>query len=153
MYQNHLTHHQTLKAYYPPVRKYYKHHQDTFQVNDHLLEWDVRNDPCGFMKFLLSLNRKRWCPISFVYVILAMSEIWSAVSSYLVQSRYWDCYFTRSRDIPSLWPSLVTCCSFGCNLTQWAQSIFPSCGKTNPALDAYATTYSNGIPEDTFSVT
>jgi hypothetical protein len=38
------------------------------------------------------------------------------------------------------------------NLTKWAQGIFPSCGRTNPALDAYASTYSIENPRDTFSV-
>jgi hypothetical protein len=38
------------------------------------------------------------------------------------------------------------------NLTEWAQSIFLSRGRTNPALDAYASTYSIGNPRDTFSV-
>jgi hypothetical protein len=38
------------------------------------------------------------------------------------------------------------------NLTEWAQSIFLSCGRTNPALDAYASTYSIENPRDTFSV-
>jgi hypothetical protein len=39
------------------------------------------------------------------------------------------------------------------NLTEWAQSIFMPHGRTNPALDAYASTYSIGNPIDTFSVT
>jgi hypothetical protein len=43
--------------------------------------------------------------------------------------------------------------SFGCNLMEWAQSISPSRGRTNLALGAYASTYSIGIPEETFSVT
>jgi hypothetical protein len=42
---------------------------------------------------------------------------------------------------------LVTCCNIGWNLTGWAQSIFPSLGRTNPALDAYASTYSIGKPK------
>jgi hypothetical protein len=43
--------------------------------------------------------------------------------------------------------------NFGCNLTEWAQSIFPSRGRINPAIGADASTYSIGIPEDTFLVT
>ena len=35
----------------------------------------------------------------------------------------------------------------GCNVTEWAQSIFPSRGTTNPDVDAYASTYPVGIPE------
>jgi hypothetical protein len=41
----------------------------------------------------------------------------------------------------------------GCNLTEWDQSIFLSRGRTNPVVDAHASTYSIGIPKDTFSVT
>ena len=32
-------------------------------------------------------------------------------------------------------------------VTEWAQSIYPSLGYTNPDLDAYASTYPVGIPE------
>ena len=32
-------------------------------------------------------------------------------------------------------------------ITEWAQGIYPSLGYTNPGLDAYASTYSIGIPE------
>ena len=32
-------------------------------------------------------------------------------------------------------------------ITEWAQSIYLSLGYTNPDLDAYASTYSIGIPE------
>jgi hypothetical protein len=42
---------------------------------------------------------------------------------------------------------LVTCCNIGWNLTEWAQSIFPSLGRTNLALDTYASTYSIGKPK------
>jgi hypothetical protein len=37
------------------------------------------------------------------------------------------------------------------NLTEWAQSIFWSWGRTNPALDAYASTCSIINPSNTFS--
>ena len=43
--------------------------------------------------------------IPFAYMILAMSEIWSSVSEYLVRSRFRHYYFTRSRDLSSQWPS------------------------------------------------
>jgi hypothetical protein len=35
---------------------------------------------------------------------------------------------------------------------KWVESIFSSPGRKNPALDAYASTYSIGNPRDTFSV-
>jgi hypothetical protein len=47
---------------------------------------------------------------------------------------------------------LVTCCNFGWNITKWAESIFPPHGRINTAIDAYASTYSIGIPEGTFLV-
>jgi hypothetical protein len=57
--------------------------------------------------------------------------------------------FSRSHDIPSSWPShMLQHCM---NLTEWAQSIFLSRGRTNPAPDAYASIYSIGNPIDTFS--
>jgi hypothetical protein len=56
------------------------------------------------------------------------------------------CYLTRSHDILSMWPSHMLR-GFGWNLTEWAQSIFPSCGRTNPALNTYASTYPIGIPD------
>jgi hypothetical protein len=48
---------------------------------------------------------------------------------------------------------LVTCCNIGYNFTKWAQSIFSQNGRTNPALGAHASTYSIGIPKETFLVT
>ena len=75
-----------------------------------------------------------------------MSEIRSSVSIYLVQSRYRLMLFYSFRDIPSPWPSHMPR-NFGCNLTEWAQSIFPSRGRTNPDLDTYASTYTFGIPD------
>jgi hypothetical protein len=72
----------------PSVWEYSRHHRDTSLVNDHQRDRDVHNDPCAFRKIFYRLNRKRWCPIPFISVILAMSEIWSSVSSYLVQSHY-----------------------------------------------------------------
>jgi len=64
---------------------------------------------------------------------------------YLVRSRYRYCHFTRSRDIPSMWSNHTL--QLGCNVTEWAQSIFPSRGRTNPGLDTYASTHPIGIPE------
>jgi hypothetical protein len=43
--------------------------------------------------------------ILFVTSILDLSETWASLSSYLVQSRHWQGYSTRSRDIPSSWHS------------------------------------------------
>jgi hypothetical protein len=37
-------------------------------------------------------------------------------------------------------------------IIEWAQSINPSCGWTNPALGAYASTHTIGIPEYTFLI-
>jgi hypothetical protein len=78
-------------------------------------------------------------------VILTISEIWLSISSYLVQSHYRHCHLL----IPVIFHprDLVTCCNFGCNITEWTHSIFPSRGRANPALDAYASTYSIGIPK------
>lgn len=50
-------------------------------------------------------------------------------------------------EITSRHRDLVTRCSFGFNITEWAQSIFPSRGRTNPGLDTYASTYPIGIPK------
>jgi hypothetical protein len=47
---------------------------------------------------------------------------------------------------------LVTCCNIRCNLTEWAPSIFLSRRRTNPDRGAHVSTYSIGIPKDTFSV-
>jgi hypothetical protein len=54
---------------------------------------------------------KCWCPIPFVSVILAMSEVWSLVSSYLVQSDYRHCHLL----VPMIFHprDLVTCYNIG----------------------------------------
>jgi hypothetical protein len=54
------------------------------------------------------------------------------------------CYLARSCDISSLWSSHMLC-RFECNLTEWAKSIFPSCERTNPALNTFASIYPIGI--------
>jgi hypothetical protein len=113
---------------------------------------EMHNEPCAFYEDLLSLNYKHRCSFPFVSMILAKSEIWSSVSLYLVQSRYRPLLLNSFHDIPSPWPSHMLC-SFGSNITKWAQSIFPSCGRTNPALGTDASTYSIGKPKDTFSMT
>jgi hypothetical protein len=107
------------------------------------------NDPYAFYVDLLSLNHIRGCSFPFVSMTLAKSEIWSSVSPYLVQSRYRHLLLNLFCDISSPWPSHMLR-SFGCNLTKWTLSIFPSCGWTNPALGTYVSTYSIGIPDDTF---
>jgi hypothetical protein len=74
------------------VREYSRHHRDSSPVNDHQWDLDITDDPCVFTKVFSSLNRKRRCPIPFVPVILEISETWSSVSPYLIQSCYWHCH-------------------------------------------------------------
>jgi hypothetical protein len=54
---------------------------------------------------------KCWCPIPFACAILAISETWSWVSPYLVQSHYRHCYLL----IPMIFHprDLVTGCNIG----------------------------------------
>ena len=42
--------------------------------------------------------------------------------------------FTRSCDITTPWPSHTLAQALWCNITEWAQSTYPSLGWTNPAL-------------------
>ena len=42
--------------------------------------------------------------------------------------------FTRSRDIATPWPSHTFAQTLWCNITEWAQSTYPSHGWTNPVL-------------------
>jgi hypothetical protein len=74
------------------VREYSRHHRDSSLVNDHQWDLDIPDDPCVFTKVFSLLNRKRRCPIPFVPVILEISETWSSVSPYLIQSCYWHCH-------------------------------------------------------------
>jgi hypothetical protein len=55
--------------------------------------------------------RKCGCPIPFVYVMLAISDVWSSVSPYLVQSHYRH----RNLLVPVIFHprDLVTCCNIG----------------------------------------
>ena len=137
-------HHRTLKCVTLRFGKYTRHRRDTSPTNDHQWDLDGHSDPCAFQKICY-----RWTvnivSYSFCFAILAVSEIWSSVSWYLVRSRYRHSLFTRSRGISSPWPSHKL--QLGCNLTKWAQSIFPSRGRTNPDLDTYTSTYPFRIPE------
>jgi hypothetical protein len=128
----------------PTIREHSKHCREHSPINDHQGDLKGHNDPCAFYEDILSLNHKHRCHIPFS-VILAMSKIWSLVLPYLVQFVTDMWYVTCSRDIPSPWLSQVLR-RFGCNLTEWAQSIFLSRGISNPALVAYVSTYSIGIP-------
>jgi hypothetical protein len=101
-------------------------------------------------RIFVELTLVNWCPIPFVSVILATSKTWSSVSPYLLQSRYRYCRLLILW-YSTLWPSQML--QHWMNLTEWAQSIFPLRGRTNPALGADASTYSIGIPEHTFSGT
>jgi hypothetical protein len=87
---------------------------------------------------------KCWCPIPF-----CLCDTWNIrdliVDIFIPSSISLPTLpFTRSRDTPSSWPSHML--QHWMNLTEWAQSIFPSRGRTNPALDTYASTYSIGKP-------
>ena len=69
-----------------------------------------------------------------------MYVIRSSIFIYLVRSRYRHLLFNSFCDISSPWPSHMPR-SFGFNLTEWAHSIFPSRGWTNPGLDTYSSTH------------
>ena len=69
-----------------------------------------------------------------LYSIPGLSEIRSLVSYYNnVQSRY--------RHYISPWPSHMLASLMDVIVTEWAQSIYPSLGYTNPDLDVHASTY------------
>ena len=71
----------------------------------------------------------------FVSRYYSSSETWSSVSRYLVQSRYWWTWFTRSHDITSSWPSHMFANFIDVISPSGPSSIFPSLGWTNPDLD------------------
>jgi hypothetical protein len=71
------------------VREYSKHYRDSSLVNDHQSNLDICDDPCSFTK-----DFYRWTTNADVLVsaIHAISETWSPVSPYLVQSHYRHCH-------------------------------------------------------------
>ena len=132
-------HHRTLKRVTLRFGKYARHRRDFSPTNDQQRDLDGHADPCAFQKIFC-----RWTvntmSYSLCFAILAQSEIRSSVSMYPVQSCYRYVLLYSFRDIPSLWPSHMPR-SFGCSLTEWAQSIFPSRGRSNPDLDTHASTH------------
>ena len=85
--------------------------------------------------------------IPFVSRYYSSSETWSSVSRYLVLSRYWWTWFTRSCDITSSWPSHMLASYIDVILPSGPLSISLSHGWTNSDLDPYASTHSFGIPK------
>jgi hypothetical protein len=146
--KNHLKHLWSLKCY-PTVREHSRHYREISPLNNHQGDLEIHNDPCAFYEDLLLFNHNHRCSFTFVSMILPKSEIRSSVSSYLIQSRYRLLLLNAFHDIPSSWPSHMLH-SFRCNLTEWAQNIFPSYERTNLALGTYASTYSIGKPKGTF---
>ena len=142
-------HHRTLKRVTLRFGKYAKHRWDTSPTNDQQRDLDGHADPYAFQKIFC-----RWTvntmSYSLCFAILAQSEIRSSVSIYPVQSRYRYVLLYSFRDIPSSWPSHVLR-SLECNLIEWAQSIFPSRGRTNIDLDHVLQPKVIGIPERRFS--
>ena len=101
-------HHRTLKRVTLRFGKYARHRRDSSPTNDQQRDLNGHADPYAFQKIFC-----RWTvntmSYSLCFAILAVSEIWSSVSPYPVQSRYRHSLFTRSvifhpRD-------LVTCCA------------------------------------------
>jgi hypothetical protein len=133
------------------VREYSRYYRDSSLVNDHQSDLDIRDDPCVFTWRTFVIEPQMLMSYSFclcdtcnIRGLIVGISIPSSISLPTLP-------FTRSvifhpRD-------LVTCCNIGWNLTEWAQSIFPSRERKNPALDVYTSTYSIGNPRDTFSVT
>jgi hypothetical protein len=100
-----------LQLSYPAIREYSRHYRDSFLVNDHQSDLDIRDDLCVFPMKELCCYQKLWCPIPFASAILAISETWLSVSPYLVQYRYRHCYLL----VPVIFHprDLVTYCNIG----------------------------------------
>jgi hypothetical protein len=95
---------------YPTVREYSRHYRDFSPINDDQSDLDIRDGPSLFPRRNLSLPQTLM-PYSFCSMILAISEVWSSVSSYLVQSCYRYCHLP----VPVIFhpPDLVICCNIG----------------------------------------
>ena len=130
-------HHRTLKCVNLRFGKYARHRRDTSPTNDHQWDLDGHMDPCAFQKICY-----RWT-VNIVSYFLLFRDICS------VRDLIVGIPIPSSTSLPTLafysfpwysipWPSHKL--QLGCNLTEWAQSIFPSRGRTNLDLDAHAST-------------
>ena len=90
---------------------------------------------------------------SFFLVTSYLPEMWSSLSPYLVQSRYRQALFSRSRDIASSWPSHVFANVPMLSHREGPKNVYPSLGWVNPTLDPCASTNTFAIPETTFIIT
>jgi hypothetical protein len=133
------------------VREYSRHYRDSSPVNDHQSYLDIRDDPCVFTQriFVIELQMS----MSYFFCFYDTCNIRDLIVGISIPSSILLPTLSFTRSVIFHPHDLVTCCNIGWNLTEWAQSIFPSRGRTNPALDVYASTYSIGNPRDTFSVT
>jgi hypothetical protein len=137
-------------VYYPTFREYSRHHRDSSPVNDHQGNLDGHDNSCAFMK-----NFHHWTANVDVLFPLFLRYLQYP----RLDRQYHHTWFNlvthiaiySLRDIPSPWPSHML--QYWMNLTKWVLGIFPSRGRTNPALGAHASTYFIGIPKNTFSVT
>ena len=84
-----------------------------------------------------TVNVESW---SLCHAVLCLSEVWSLVSyTYFILVTDKHIYSSLVLHLCDL----ITCLqAVWCNITEWAQSTYPSLGWTNPALiDTYSSTY------------
>jgi hypothetical protein len=116
---------------YPTVREYSRHYRDSYPVNDHQSDLDIRDDPCVFPRRILSLPQMSmsyslcFCDTCNIRDLIVGISIPSSISLPTL-------LFTRSRDILSPRPSHML--QHWMNLTEWAQSIFHHADEQIPLL-------------------
>src|SRR3954464_3277135 len=113
------------------VREHSSHDRDEATVNDHQRDLDAHNDPCAFRISNTDWTLRRIAfPLS---AILDCSEIRSTTSYVwfnLVMTNFYS--LVPVIFIPVTYSHAAQL--YGWNLTEWALSIYPSHGLTNPAL-------------------
>jgi hypothetical protein len=133
------------------VWEYSKHYREFSLVNNHQSDLDIHDDPYVFTRRTFIVEPQS--SMSYSFCFCDTCNIWGLIIGISIPSSISlpTLSFTLSVIFHPL--DLVTCCNIGWNLTDWAQSIFSSRGRTNPALHVYASTFSIRNPRDTFLVT
>jgi hypothetical protein len=133
------------------VREYSRHCRESSSINDHQSDLDIRDDPCVFTRMTFVVEPQT--SMSYSHCFSDTCNIRDLIVGISIPSSISLPILPFTRSVIFHPRDLVTCCNIGWNLTEWAQSIFPSRGWINVALDAYASTYSIGNRRDTFLVT
>jgi hypothetical protein len=90
--------------------------------------------------------------VSHFFCVMILDIVRGQINDISISCSPWSYKSFKSfMTLHPLWPSRRLASFIDATITEWAQSIYPSPGWTNPSLGAHTSTYSIECPIDTFS--